>query len=112
MQLLIDIQRQLLDIQTKQIRMDDKQTQMDRQLQKLVESGVTAATSVERPEKGRDRRRLKERLKRASNKGFYGTHRPGWIEHIFGICPGDQRMGTEGSRFCPQPTLALSFPNH
>ncbi len=85
----------MLEIQTKQQLMEEKQTNLDRSLQRVIDS---VAERAEGPDKGRDRRRLKERLKKASQKGFHGTHRIGWIEHIFGICPGDQRMGTEGSR--------------
>jgi hypothetical protein len=103
-QLLIDMQRQLLDIQAKQQVMEEKQTQMDGRLEKLSESG--ASTSTDSSDKGRDRRRLKERLKKASQRGFERKHHVGWAEYIFGICSGDQRMGTEGSRW-DNPPLAF-----
>ncbi len=103
------MQRQLLEIQTKQQLMDEKQSQMDHRLQKMSESDSTRA---ERSDKGRDRRRLKERLKKASHNCFERAHHIGWMEYIFGICSGDQRMGTESSRYTPpRAQRSPSSPN-
>jgi hypothetical protein len=103
-QLLLDIQLQLREIQTKQQLIDDRQSQIHcspspqkqvENLQKQVESDLAG---MEQQDQGRDRRRLKERLKKASHRTFERTHHIDWIEYIFGICSGDQRMGTQGSR--------------
>jgi hypothetical protein len=46
----------------------------------------------------RDRKRFKERLKKEAFNTMAKKEKS-WIEYIFGICPGDQRMGKEGSRY-------------
>jgi hypothetical protein len=53
-----------------------------------------------RDDNGRDRKRLKERLKKASLKGSELSLRRGasWLELIFGITHGDRRVGKWGSR--------------
>jgi hypothetical protein len=85
------MQRQVHDIQNQQKRMDDKQDQMDRHMHQLVDTDPGT-------DKGKDRRRLKERLKKAARLKSEGEHPVSWMEYIFGICPGDQRMGMKGSR--------------
>ncbi len=92
------MQRQVHDIQNQQKSMDDKQDQMDRHMHQLVDSETHTDPGTD---KGKDRRRLKERLKKAARIKSEGEHVLGWTEYIFGICPGDQRMGTKGSRWSP-----------
>ena len=94
-----EMANQLHTIQSRQQQMDTKQDLMDHRLQQLLQD--SAARTEASPDIGRDRRRLKERLKRAARNTPSSTKRTSWLEAIFGICPGDQRMGTEGSRCLP-----------
>jgi hypothetical protein len=53
---------------------------------------------------GRDRKRLKEKLKEAmktenSKLSVIGHEREAWMEYLFGICKPDGRNGKQGSRF-------------
>ena len=56
--------------------------------------------SEKKVDKGRDRSRLKERMKKASLNGSKKTLQQGasWLESIFGITHGDRRIGKERSR--------------
>jgi hypothetical protein len=90
--------RQVQNIQSQQQRMDNQQDQMDRRLQKLAESSTAADARAVDVDKNKDRRRLKERLKKAAHAKSEGQHVVSWMEYIFGIRPGDERMGMQGSR--------------
>ena len=70
---------------------------MDQKLNQLVGNSVNGIEQKDLDE-GRDRKRLKERLKKAAMKGSKATQKAGVLESVCGICPGDQRMGKEGSR--------------
>ena len=94
-----DMHRQVQTIQSQQQRMDDQQDQMDRRLQQLAESGTASgARALPDVDKNKDRRRLKERLKKAAHAKSEGQHVVSWMEYIFGIRQGDERMGMQGSR--------------
>ncbi len=63
---------------------------------------------------GLDRKRLKERFKKAlkldSDPLANIPKAPSaWMEFIFGIGAPDQRMGKEGSRFHTKPDVCASF---
>jgi hypothetical protein len=75
---------------------------MDQYLKHLPFNSAPKAEHRE-PDTGRDRKRLKERLKRAAMKDSIALQRVGFLEYVFGICAGDQRMGKEGSRCARTP---------
>jgi hypothetical protein len=104
-QLLLEIQGkqihtddQLLDIKNQLLEVRSQQQLMDQKLNQLMGNSVTNSEQKEL-DAGKDRKRLKERLKRAAMKGSKGFQNVGWLEHVFGICPGDNRMGKVGSRY-------------
>ena len=101
-----EMSSQLLNIQTRLQTIEDKQNLMDSGVQQRPDNKAGPRT-VPAPNAAsdttRDRRRLKERLKRAARNTPSVEKRAGWIEIIFGICSGDLRTGTEGSRCAPGP---------
>ena len=100
------VESQLQDIQNKQQHLDEKHDQIDLRLRHL-HNGSTSASFTERThDKGKDRKRLKERLKKAALTSSRSMRSVGMAEYVFGICPGDQRMGNTGSRY----TLPLPRP--
>ena len=46
----------------------------------------------------KDRKRFKERLKKEALRSAALKKPSSWLEYLFGICAGDQRMGKQGSR--------------
>jgi hypothetical protein len=71
---------------------------MDFNLNQLMR---TISPQTEKKEdEGRDRKRLKERLKKASLLASKKTlqRKGGWLEFIFGITHGDRRIGKGKSR--------------
>jgi hypothetical protein len=90
-QVLFDLKSQLTDVQ-------NKQEQMDVNLKQLMSS--FSLPTEHHDTKGRDRKRLKERLKKASLKATKQKLLRGasWLELIFGITRGDRRVGKGGSR--------------
>ena len=104
-----EMSSQLLNIQTRLQTIEDKQNLMDSGVQQRPDNKAGPRTEPApnaASDTMRDRRRLKERLKRAARNTPSVAKRagPGWIEIIFGICSGDLRTGTEGSR-CAPPQL-------
>ncbi len=92
-QILLDLKSQLTEVQI-------KQDQMDINLKQLMNNNGPLR-SEKKDDNGRDRARLKERMKKASLKGTDNTLRQGrsWLESIFGITHGDRRVGKERSRY-------------
>jgi hypothetical protein len=71
---------------------------MDQNLNQWI--GISVPNSKDKEaDAGKDRKRLKERLKKAAMKGSEVFQKADLLESVFGICPGDQRMGKEGSRY-------------
>jgi hypothetical protein len=75
---------------------------MDQNLNQFLIDSAPKAEHRE-PDTGRDRKRLKERLKKAAMKESRALQKVGFLEYVFGICAGDQRMGKEGSRCALSP---------
>ncbi len=78
--------------------MQNKQDQMDINLKLLLNTNVPQSDTNE--DKARDRKRLKERLKKATLNGSKHIIQGGtsWLEYIFGITHGDRRAGKGRSR--------------
>ncbi len=76
----------------------NKQDQMDVNLKQLM--SVILPKSEKQNDTSRDRKRLKERLKKASLKESKQRllRGAGWLEFIFGIASGDRRVGKRRSR--------------
>jgi hypothetical protein len=93
-QVVMDLKSQLTDVQI-------KQEQMDLNLKQLLNNNLTQSEKSGDKDKGRDRTRLKERLKKASLKATKQTLQQGagWLASIFGITPGDRRVGIGRSRW-------------
>ncbi len=102
-----EMSSQLLDIQSRLQKIEDKQNLMDSGVQQSPDSKAGPRTEPApnaASDTIKDRRRLKERLKRAARNTPSVEKRTSWIEIVFGICSGDLRTGTEGSR-CAPPQL-------
>ncbi len=125
LQVLTEIQRNQGDMSTQLLNIQARLQQIEDKQDKMLDPG--APTPQQRPASSastrsepapnaasdttRDRRRLKERLKRAARNTPSLTKHVGWVESIFGICPGDHRMGTEGSKYAPAHRRARAFAN-
>jgi hypothetical protein len=112
----------LTQMDTKISKMNDKLTELDckfsdlkinqRKLEQSIKRQAQDTDSDVEEGEGLDRKRLKERFKKAlmldSDPLAKIPKAPSaWMEFIFGISAPDQRMGKEGSRFplwqpCPK----------
>jgi len=104
---ILGMQNQLADVQSKQGRMEQHLLGIQDQLSDVQRKQAVAnqgpgheqdSGSAPSADAGRDRKRLKERLKKAVLSGATASQTVGWLEYAFGICAGDRRMGKNGSR--------------
>ncbi len=70
---------------------------MNQNINQFIGKSVPNSEHVEL-DTSKDRKRLKERLQKAVMKGTKTHQTVGFLEYVFGINAGDQRMGKEGSR--------------
>ena len=87
-----------IDLNSQLSAVRNKQDQMDVNLKQLM--SVILPKSEKQNDNSRDRKRLKERLKKASLKESKQRllRGAGWLELIFGIVSGDRRVGKRRSR--------------
>ena len=108
---ITNMQDKLTDLDTKFSDLKTKQSEMDRVLKRQAVQDTEP--SLEEGE-GFDRKRLKERFKKAllldSDPLASIPKAPSaWMEFIFGIGAPDQRVGKEGSRSPPQLSGAAAY---
>ena len=95
---LLGIQDQLCDVQRKQA-VAHQGPGHEQAIAEQPQPPQQHSSSAPGMDAGRDRKRLKERLKKAMMSGASSSKRAGWLEGALGICAGDRRMGKQGSRW-------------
>jgi hypothetical protein len=97
-QVLMELKSQVTELKSQVTDVQIKQEKMDANLKLLLNNNSTQ--SEKKNDKGRDRTRFKERLKKASLTASKQTLRQGagWLASMFGITHGDRRAGIERNR--------------